>query len=158
MPHDFKTILFSQPVNHTNVHYVRNLKLSLRSAQNIKLKREPVYFCSKLGCLYQLSHQSPKHPASYCVCVCDRVIERDRESAFSLQCLNGTVIISFQQIARQPVGFPASCPASCCWKADQNSVSESDSLDLWTVTAVTYKMYVCVCVVFFTSYLSFVRL
>lgn len=66
----------------------------------------------------------------------------ERESAFSLQCLNGTVIISFQQIARQPVGFPASCSASCCWKADQNSDSESDSLDLWTVTAVECSMSV----------------
>lgn len=47
---------------------VRNVKPSPRSIQSTKLKGDAMYSCSKPGCLYQLSDQSPKPPASSRVC------------------------------------------------------------------------------------------
>lgn len=83
--------------------YVRNVKLSLWSIQNIELKRDPVYSCSKLVDFTSSANQSPAHtPASYSACVW-----RGRENVCSPGCFNGTVI-SLEQIVWQAGGFAAS--------------------------------------------------
>lgn len=92
--------------------YVRNVKPSLRSAQNIKLKRDPVYSSSKLGCLFQLSNQSP-HTASQLLCVTDRSKER---ASFLCRALMARALWAFSRLPDSLLDFlflQASCERSC---------------------------------------------